>query len=127
MFTIPEYSNMTELENLPGLSQLKAARSYSEQAASLRALRDSVIGHVHRKDRWIKCGILELLVSIIQNNTVSTTYQNGKQPCGQSAQIGTDTLPPDEVVRLLCLQLLASFAYGQSTHGTGKAESRQRY
>ncbi|KAK3304567.1 armadillo-type protein [Chaetomium strumarium] len=89
------------------LSQIRVARSFSEQAASLRAIRDEIIGHDRRKEWWVQNGILELLVKFLENN-VQSPRLSGKERsgAGQSGPLGEG-----EVVRLLSLQLLASFAY----------------
>jgi hypothetical protein len=100
---------MARVQTPPVLSQLKVARSYSEQATALRALKDEVTGHVQRKEWWIQNGILEPLVNILQNNARSPRRSHGKE----RSQTGQPGLAEDEVVRLLSLQLIASFAYGE--------------
>lgn len=102
---------MARVQSPPVLSQIRAARNYTEQAIGLRALKDEVVGHVQRKERWIEFGILESLVKILQNGRRPSTTLNGKDSRGQRGQTGP--LAEDEEVRLLSLQLLASFAYGE--------------
>jgi hypothetical protein len=102
---------MARVQTPPVLSQIRVARSYSEQATCLRELKDEVVGHIQRKEWWVQNGILETLVKILQNNVRSPTRSNGKE----AGQIGQRVaLSEDEVVRLLSLQLIASFAYGES-------------
>ncbi|KAL2255663.1 hypothetical protein VTK26DRAFT_2926 [Humicola hyalothermophila] len=105
---------MADTGTLPLLSQIKGARTCSEQAAALRALRDEIIGHVQRKEGWVKCGVSELLVNLLRTASRPSTSQDGKRPCGQSEQVGI--LSEDEAVRLLCLQLLASFMHGGASY-----------
>ncbi|KAK4102647.1 ARM repeat-containing protein [Parathielavia hyrcaniae] len=100
---------MARPQTPPLLSQIRVARSYSEQATALRALRDELVGHIQRKERWIQNGILEPLVEILQDDVRSPTRLIGKEP-SQTGQPGF--LSDHEMVRLLCLQLIASFAYG---------------
>jgi hypothetical protein len=103
---------MARVQTPPVLSQIRVARSYSEQATALRALKDEVVGHIQRKEWWVQNGILESLVKILQNNVRSPTRANGKEP----GQIGQPVpLSEEELVRLLSLQLIASFAYGGLT------------
>jgi hypothetical protein len=102
---------MARVQSPPVLAQIRVARNYSEQATSLRALKDEVIGHVQRKERWIEYGILETLVKILHNNLRASTTLNGKEPRSQPGQ--PRPLSEDEEVRLLSLQLLVSFAYGE--------------
>jgi hypothetical protein len=96
---------MEQVQSSPVLSQIRAARSYSEQAAALRALRDDLIGHPRRKEWWVQNGILETLVKFLQNNIQSPGWSASR--AGQSGP-----LEEDEVVRLLSLQLLSSLAFG---------------
>ncbi|KAK4122907.1 ARM repeat-containing protein [Parathielavia appendiculata] len=100
---------MARVQAPPLLSQIRVARSNSEQAIALRALKDEIVGHIQRKEWWVQNGILEPLVEMLQNNVPSTARSNGKElhQTGQPA-----VLSENEVVRLLCLQLIASFAYG---------------
>ncbi|EAQ83975.1 hypothetical protein CHGG_10379 [Chaetomium globosum CBS 148.51] len=99
---------MARVQSPPLLTQIQVARSYSEQATALRALRDEIIGHSQRKEQWIQNGVLELLVKILQNNGISPRSSSGKERSrtGQSAGLSEEA-----TVRLLSLQLVASFAY----------------
>ncbi len=108
---------MARIQSPPVLSQIRVARTYSEQAAALRALKDEIIGHGQRKEWWVQNGILESLVKILQTNARTPTSSNGKE---RSQPMLSEPLAEDEAVRLLCLQLLASFAYGElpGRHGS---------
>ncbi|KAK4035281.1 armadillo-type protein [Parachaetomium inaequale] len=100
---------MARVQTPPVLSQLKVARSFSEQATALRALKDEITGHVQRKEWWVQNGILEPLVNILQDNAQSPRRSHGKE----RSQIGQPGgLAEEEVVRLLSLQLIASLAHG---------------
>ena len=109
---------MARIQSPPVLSQIRVARTYSEQAAALRALKDEIIGHGQRKEWWVQNGILESLVKILQTNARTPTSSNGKE---RSQPMLSEPLAEDEAVRLLSLQLLASFAYGElpGRHGSG--------
>ncbi|KAM7218819.1 ARM repeat-containing protein [Rhypophila decipiens] len=85
------------------------ARSYSEQVASLRALKDEVVGHVQRKEKWVEQGVLESLIKMLQPNR-SPSRLSGKEARDSSGQ--PKALTEDELVRLHALQLIASFANG---------------
>jgi len=102
---------MARVQTPPVLSQIKVARSYSEQATALRELKDEIIGHIDRKEKWIQNGVLELLVEVLQNNVRSPTRSTGKErsQAGQS-----DGLAEEDEVRLLALQVIASFAHGNA-------------
>lgn len=101
---------MARVQSPPILSQIRVARTYPEQATALRALKDEIIGHSQRKEWWIQNGILESLVKILQNSVRPPTRSNGKE---RSQLRQPAPLAEDEVVRVLCLQLLDSFAYGE--------------
>lgn len=105
---------MARIQSPPVLSQIRVARSYAEQAVALRALKDEIIGHVQRKEWWVQNGILESLVKILQNNARPPPRSNGKEP-SQTEQ--PTTLAEDYMVRLLSLELLASFTYGECRRG----------
>ncbi|KAL2131298.1 hypothetical protein VTI74DRAFT_5282 [Chaetomium olivicolor] len=100
---------MARVQSPPILSQVRVARSYSEQASALRALKDEVVGHVQRKEWWIQNGILESLVKILQDSVRSSSGLNGKE---RSLQGQSEGLSEEEAVKLLALQLIASFSYG---------------
>ncbi|KAL2179870.1 armadillo-type protein [Thermothelomyces heterothallicus CBS 202.75] len=102
---------MTRFNTPPILSQIRAARSYSEQAAALRLLKDDIIGHVNRKEEWIQNGILNPLVEILRGSVRSPTGSTGQ---GQSQAEQSDGLSEEDEVRLLALQIIASFAYGNA-------------
>ena len=92
------------------LSQFNSARSYGEQTAALRALRDDIIGHVQRKEWWVQNGILPSLVKILRRDDGPLSKLNGKE----RSRVGQPReLLDAEVAPLLVLQLLASFAYGE--------------
>ena len=90
----------------PTLSPVKGARDCNEQITALRALRDEIVGHAQSKKYWVQQGILESLVKMIRFNRVSPGLTNSpyRQP---------GSLEEEQRVRLLALQLLASFAKGE--------------
>lgn len=101
---------MARVQSPPLLTQIQVARSYPEQATALRALRDEINGHSQRKEWWIQNGVLELLVKLLESNDLSPKSSSGKE----RSQIGQPVGLSEEVtVRLLSLQLIAGFAYGE--------------
>ncbi|KAK3988145.1 armadillo-type protein [Cladorrhinum sp. PSN332] len=92
---------MARVQSPPVFSQLRLARNFTEQAAALRNLRDEIVGHVQQKERWVESGTLELLVKALQ--------KNGKESRGDYEP--STNLAEEEVVHLLSVQLLASFAF----------------
>jgi hypothetical protein len=101
---------MARIQSPPILSQIRVARSYSEQTAALRALKDDIVGHVQRKEKWIENGILEPLVKTLQAIR-SPGSRNGDESQSNTGQ--PRPLADSERVRLLSLELIASFASGK--------------
>lgn len=101
---------MARIQSPPILSQIRVARSYSEQVASLRALKNEVVGHAQRKEKWVEQGVLESLVKLLQTSRFPTRL-NGKET--RNSNGSPKPLTEDELVRLHSLQLLASFANGR--------------
>lgn len=79
-----------------------------EQTAALRSLKNEVIGHVQKKEAWIKLGVLEPIV-----RTLASARSPGKLN-GKDAGVPLPERPlsEEESVRLQALQLVASFANG---------------
>ena len=101
---------MARVQSPSLLTQIRVTKSYSEQATALRVLRDEIIGHSQRKEWWIKNGVLELLVKLLQSNDLTPKSSSGKE----RSQIGQPVvLSEEDTVRLLSLQLIASFAHGE--------------
>ncbi|KAK0639287.1 armadillo repeat protein [Cercophora newfieldiana] len=100
---------MARIQSPPILSQIRVARSYSDQTAALRALKDDIVGHIQRKERWIESGILESLVKNLQA-VRSPASRNGDETHSNEGQ--PRPLAESERVRLLSLELIASFASG---------------
>ncbi|KAK1750014.1 armadillo-type protein [Echria macrotheca] len=100
---------MARVQTPPILSQIRVARSHSELTGALRALKDDVIGHVQRKEKWVEQGILEYLVKNLQSSKspVTRNGDDSRNPHGQPRPL-TD----GERVRLLSLDLIAIFANG---------------
>ncbi|KAK4167365.1 armadillo-type protein [Cladorrhinum sp. PSN259] len=101
---------MARVQSPPVFSQLRVARNFTEQAAALRNLRDEIVGHVQQKEKWIQSGILEALAKALQKNAPSPSRLNGKE--SRCYYDPSAELTEEEVVRLLSLQLLASFSFG---------------
>ncbi|KAK3371724.1 armadillo-type protein [Lasiosphaeria ovina] len=100
---------MARIQTPPVFAQIRGARSYSEQAAALRGLKDDTVGHAQRKERWVEYGILEPLVKILQASHSPVSLNGKESPTHPGLPRG---LADNELVRLLCLQLIASFASG---------------
>ncbi|ROW03805.1 hypothetical protein VMCG_05460 [Cytospora schulzeri] len=80
-----------------------------EQLSAWRALKNEIIGHKQRKEKWIENGVLEPVVKVL-NTSRSTTSINGKDSRGRAPP--SRPLTGEEAVRLQALQILASLANG---------------
>lgn len=90
------------------LSRLRSG-SPDSQLAALRALKNEVVGHVQKKEQWVRAGALEPIVRLAA--APSPAHVNGKATeQSQQQPSGAPKLSCHEAVRLLALQLLASFA-----------------
>ncbi|KAK3345230.1 armadillo-type protein [Neurospora tetraspora] len=94
------------------LWQIQNARNHAEQIELLRQLKDEVIGDVRGKEKWVNHGILQSLVHLLQQKPTaqSPSGLGSKEAYAPISQ--TTDLPDDDRVRLLALQLIASFAKG---------------
>ncbi|KUI67789.1 hypothetical protein VM1G_03453 [Cytospora mali] len=81
----------------------------SEQLSALRALKNEIVGHSQRKEKWIENGVLEPVVKILDTSR-SATNLNGKD--SRSRASSSKSLTGEESVRLQALQVLASLANG---------------
>ncbi|KAH7320939.1 armadillo repeat protein [Stachybotrys elegans] len=96
------------LSDSPILNQLRTAKSYSEQASALKALKNEVVGHVQRKEAWIKLGVLEPIARTLSVN-LSSPKPSSKDA---HAQFVVGPLSDADAVKQQALQLVASFASG---------------
>ncbi|KAK4667192.1 hypothetical protein QC763_307030 [Podospora pseudopauciseta] len=85
---------MAQASSPPVLTPHKITRSYSEQVAELRAIKDKCIGHLQNKEEWVEKGILGSILQALQGSAPS--------------HVRTE----EDSVRLLCLELLASISGG---------------
>lgn len=81
----------------------KALQSHDldERLDALQALKNDVVGHVQKKEKWLEAGVLEPIVKSLNTSNRSTTSH--RRP---------SSLSVEEDVRLQALQLLSSFAKG---------------
>lgn len=86
---------MAQASSPPVLTPHKITRSYSEQVAELRAIKDKCIGHLQNKEEWVEKGILGSILQALQGSAPS--------------HVRTE----EDSVRLLCLELLASISGGK--------------
>lgn len=93
------------------LSQIRNARSFAEQSAALRSLKNEIVGHVQKKEKWIECGVLEPVVEILARDH-SSAKLNGKD--SRTRRDPRHALSEEEAVRSEALQLLASLTNGRS-------------
>lgn len=99
---------MARPQNSPILAQLRSAKTYPEQAAALQVLKNEVVGHIQKKEAWIRLGVLEPIVLTLCSSP-SPSKPNGKDA---RTQLAWRPLADEDSVRQQALQLIASFASG---------------
>lgn len=100
---------MARESGTPILAYLQNARSYSEQAAALRALKNDIVGHLQKKEAWVQQGALEPVVALLLSSRPSSKAANGKP----MRSVDIQTLGEEDTVRLQALHVLGSFASGR--------------
>ncbi|KAK6955582.1 hypothetical protein Daesc_003224 [Daldinia eschscholtzii] len=84
------------------LAKLNA--SAPEQITALRYLKNEVIGHIQKKEDWVRHGVLRPIVRVITPNT-SKANEDTRPPF-----LTLTTFTDEDSAKLQALQLLASFA-----------------
>ena len=94
------------------LNEIQNASSLTDQVAALRTLKNEIIGHQQKKERWISLGVLAPLVRIL-----NTHRGSGKRRCrdfhgnrAHSKQRGTRS--NEEEARLQAIIVVGSLAQG---------------
>ncbi|KAI2634247.1 ARM repeat-containing protein [Hypomontagnella submonticulosa] len=85
------------------LTKLNA--SAPEQIVALRYLKNEVIGHIQKKEEWVRHGILRPIVKIVAPDALKTNDEETRQPF-----LTLTTLTDEDNAKQQALQLLASFA-----------------
>ncbi|KAK3397248.1 armadillo-type protein [Sordaria brevicollis] len=107
---------MAHSQNSPTLLwQIQNARNHAEQTGLLRQLKDEVIGDARSKEKWVKQGILQSLVHLLQQKSTAQSPSALVNKEAYTPMSHATDLPDDDRVRLLALQLIASFAKGGSS------------
>ncbi|KAF3766239.1 hypothetical protein M406DRAFT_277069 [Cryphonectria parasitica EP155] len=88
------------------------SQDQSEQLSALRSLKNDIVGHAQKKEKWIEAGILEPLVKIL--NTSRAAVRPSRRDSRGYTQSSPRSLTGDEAVRWQALQILASFSNGGS-------------
>lgn len=81
-----------------------------EQLSALRTLKNEIVGHDQKKEKWVENGIIEPVVKILESSR-SSPSTNGKDS-SRGRVPPSRPLTGEESVRLQALQILASLANG---------------
>lgn len=82
-----------------------------EQLSALRTLKNEIVGHDQKKEKWIENGVIEPVVKVLDSSR-SSPSTNGKD--SRSRIPPSRSLTGEESVRLQALQILASLANGMT-------------
>lgn len=107
---------MARPQTSPILAQLRSAKTFPEQTAALKALKNEIVGHAQKKGEWIGVGVLDPIVR---------TLSSGRAPSKLNGKDAFDVpdfrpLSEEDAVKLQALQLIASFANGLLPGLSGK-------
>src|SRR4051794_17609123 len=91
------------------VSQIRNARNSAEQIATLKALKNELIGHPVQKESVVSSGVLDPIVRLVSNRTISR--HDGKS---HNHSFASKPLSEEETVRLQGLYILASIALGRN-------------
>jgi hypothetical protein len=96
------------MARLPWVAQIRNSRNAAEQTNVLRALKNEIVGHPPQKELVVTSGVLEPIIRLTFNK--NGTRQDGKV---HDHSFASRPLSEEELVRLQCLQVIASIALGQ--------------
>ncbi len=91
----------------PWVTQIRSARTATEQITILRSLKNDIVGHPLKKELAVTEGVLEPVVRLTFNKIGSR--QDGKS---HDHSFASRPLVEEELLRLQGLQVLASVALG---------------
>jgi hypothetical protein len=97
----------------PWVAQIRNSRNNAEQIEVLRALKNEIVGHPPQKELVVTLGVLEPIIRLTFN-------KNGIRQDGKSHDhsFASRPLSEEEMVRLQCLQVIASIALGEKPRST---------
>lgn len=97
----------------PILSELRTTSSPASQVRALKLLKNELIGHEQKKEKWVKLGILTTLADILNSSKYNgkdkhreTTGSDGSS----NNQVGQNE---NQQARLQAVIVVGSLAYGQ--------------
>lgn len=107
----------------PTLQDLQQPTSLSSLVASLRALKNEIIGHDQRKEAWVGWGIIPVLSQVL----AARRPPNGKRAAAEAESNGVeqrqDSLGPrseEDEAALQAIILVGSLAQGKPVTETPK-------
>jgi hypothetical protein len=100
--------SFSKMARLPWVTQIRNSRNTAEQIEVLRALKNEIVGHPPQKELVVTLGVLEPIIRLTFN-------KNGSRQDGKSHDhsFASRPLGEEEMVRLQCLQVIASIALGK--------------
>lgn len=86
-----------------------SSHDQEEQLSALRTLKNDIVGHDQKKEKWIENGVIELVVKVLDCSRFPSST-NGND--SRSRLPPSRTLTGEESLRLQALQILSSLANG---------------
>lgn len=88
------------------------SNNQEEQLSALRRLKNVIVGHTQKKEKWIEAGVLEPIVRILESS--KSAAKSSQRDNNGSLYLSSASLSIDEALRLQALQILASFTSGMN-------------
>jgi hypothetical protein len=84
-----------------------------EQLSALQTLKNEIVGHDQKKEKWVENGVIEPVVKILESSRSSHSTSGKDNSRGRV--LTSRPLTSEENVRLQALHILASLANGTTT------------
>lgn len=103
---------MTRAATPPTLLQIQSPDSVGTQVASLRALKNELIGHDQRKETYVAAGIIPVLAQVLASQWPGKPATAESHRPFPSRALGSDELSEDLEACLQAILIIASLAQG---------------
>lgn len=103
---------MTRAATPPTLLQIQSPDSIETQIASLRALKNELIGHDQRKETYVAAGIIPVLAQVLASQWPGKPSTAESLRAVPNRALGSDELAEDLEACLQAILIVASLAQG---------------
>ena len=93
------------------LQELSNPSSSEALVKSLKALKNDIVGHSHRKELWVRRGIIIILHKILGSHETSSKQRQGDNTSKTTAKQNRELY--DETAVLQAVEIVGSLAHGE--------------